>query len=134
MSGSTSPVRRPPALVAVAVIEGLEALALLGIAVLSVIAGASSPYPQTTYGVAGTFAIAAVLLAFVAVGTFRARTWSRTPGLVWQVVQALIGFAQLTGQGPNVPFALAAIVPGVVVIALLLTRSVREATARSTGA
>ncbi|WP_147392115.1 hypothetical protein [Amnibacterium setariae] len=132
MSASTDPVRRPAGLVVVAVVEALEAIAVLGFAVNAVV-GASGQYPATTWGVAGTFAVAAALLALVAVGTFRARPWSRTPGVVWQVVQAFVGIYALQGQGGQL-FAAAAVVPAVVVLVLLFTRPVREATARSTGA
>ncbi|TDS74489.1 hypothetical protein [Amnibacterium kyonggiense] len=113
------------------VIEVLEALGLLGFAISTVV-GATGRYPLQTVGVAGTFVVAAALLALVAVGTLRARSWSRTPGIVWQVVQAFVGIYALQGQGGQL-FAVAAILPAIVAIVLLFTRPVREATARSTG-
>jgi hypothetical protein len=131
VSPASNPATRPVALVVVAVVEALEALAVLGFAVSTVI-GASGRYPLQTFGVAGTFVVAAALLVLVAVGTFRARTWSRTPGIVWQVVQAFVGIYALQGQGGQL-FAIAAIVPAVVALVLLFTRPVREATSRGTG-
>lgn len=130
VSTSPSPARRPAGLVVVALLEALEALAVLGFAVNAVL-GASGAYPTTTAGVVGTFVVAAALLALVAVGTFRARPWSRTPGLVWQLVQAFVGVYALQGQGGQL-FGWAAIAPAAIVIVLLFTRPVREATTRST--
>jgi hypothetical protein len=133
VSTSASRAPRPVALLVVAAIEVLEAAVLVLLAVLSLIAGPSSAYPSTAYGVGGTLLLAAALLALVAFGTFRARPWSRSSGLVWQVVQLLVGLYATQGPGAQIGLALVAIVPAAVAIVLLLTRSVREATARSTG-
>ncbi|MGT2425183.1 hypothetical protein [Amnibacterium kyonggiense] len=133
MSHPSNRAARPLGLVVVAVIEALEAVALLVLAVRAVAAGVDSPYPLTTYGVAGTLLIAAALLALVAVGTWRARPWSRTSGLVWQLVQLLVGAYATQGPGAPIGFAVLAMVPAAVAAVLLLTRPVREATARSTG-
>jgi hypothetical protein len=123
---------RPASLVAVAVIELLEAAGVLVYAVLSVV-GASGAYPLTTFGVAGTFVLAAALLVLVGIGTLRGRPWSRTSGMVWQVVQAIIGLSALTGEGGQPVIAILLVVPAVLALALLLSRPVREATARSAG-
>lgn len=117
----------------ISVLELLEAAVLVVLAALGIAAGPSSPYPTTAYGVGGTLLLAAALLVLVAVGTLRARPWARSSGLVWQVVQILVGLYSLQGQGAQPVFAAAAIVPGVVVVVLLFTRPVREALARSTG-
>jgi hypothetical protein len=124
---------RPVGLLIVGVVEWLEAAGLAVLAVLAIAAGPGSRYPQTAYGVGGTLLLAAVLLAVVAVGTLRARTWSRTSGLVWQVVQLLVGLYALQGQGGQPAVALVAVVPAALAIVLLSTRQVREATARSAG-
>ena len=124
---------RPVGLVVVAVIELLEAAAMVVLAVRAALTGPSSQYPQTAYGVAGTLVLAAALLTLVGVGTLRARPWSRSSGLVWQVVQLLVGFYAFQGQGAQPGLALAAIVPAVLAIVLLFTPPVRAATARSTG-
>jgi len=128
-SGPSAP-SRPVGLLVVAVIEALEALGLLVLAVLAAAAGPGSRYPQTAYGVGGTLLLAAALLALVAWGTFRARPWSRTSGLVWQVVQLLVGLYALQGDGAQPALAFVAIVPAALAIVLLLTRSAREATNR----
>jgi hypothetical protein len=130
VSFSSAPARRPVGLVVVTVVEGLEVAGLVVLAALSVAAGPTSSYPQTAYGVGVTLLIAAALLALVAVGTFRARSWSRTPGLVWQVVQLFVGLYALQGDGAQPGLAFGAIIPAALAIVVLLTRSVREATAR----
>jgi hypothetical protein len=124
-SGPSAPAR-PVGLLVVAVIEALEALGLLVLAVLAAAAGPGSRYPETAYGVGGTLLLAAALLALVAWGTFRARPWSRTSGLVW----LLVGLYALQGDGAQPALAFVAIVPAALAIVLLLTRSAREATNR----
>jgi hypothetical protein len=133
---SLSPIRahRPVGLVVISVIELLEAAVLVVLAVISIAAGPGSPYPQTAYGVGGTLLLAAALLVLVGVGTLRGRPWSRSSGMVWQVVQILVGLYALQGQGAQPVFAIAAIVPAALALVLLFTRPVREATARSVGA
>jgi hypothetical protein len=133
VSPSKIRAHRPVGLVAVAVIEFLEAAVLVVLAALGIAAGPTSRYPETAYGVGGTLLLAAALLVLVGVGTFRARPWSRTSGLVWQVVQILVGLYALQGQGAQPLFSVAAIVPALVAVVLLFTRPVREAMARSTG-
>jgi hypothetical protein len=124
---------RPVGLVVLTVIELLEVAGLLVLAILAVVSGPSSQYPQTAYGVGGTLVLAAVLLVLVGVGTFRGRPWSRTSGLTWQVVQLLVGLYAFQGQGAQPGLALVAIVPAVLAIVLLFSRPVREATARRAG-
>ena len=125
---------RPVGLVAVSVVELLEAAGLVVLGVLALASGPSSQYPQTAYGVGGTLLLAGVLLVVVGLGALRGRPWSRTSGLVWQVVQLLVGLYAFQGQGAQPGLALIAIVPAALVIVLLFTRPVREATARSAGA
>jgi hypothetical protein len=124
---------RPVGLVVVGVVELLEAAGLVLLAVQAILSGPSSQYPQTAYGVGGTLLVAAALLVLVGIGTLRGRPWSRTSGLVWQIVQLLVGLYAFEGQGAQPGLALIAIVPAVLVIVLLFTRPVREATARSAG-
>lgn len=130
VSITPAPARPPVGLLVVAAVEGLETVALVVLAALSIAAGPASAYPQTAYGVGATLLVAAALLGLVAVGTLRARTWSRTPGLVWQVVQLFVGLYALQGQGAQPGFAVLAIAPAALAIVLLLTRSVRAATDR----
>ena len=121
---------RPAALLIIAGVEGIEALALVALAALAIAAGPGSAYPLTAYGVGGTLLIAAALLVAVAVGTLRARPWSRTAGFVWQIVQVLVGLYALQGEGAQPGIAVAAILPAALVLVLLFTGPVRDATSR----
>ena len=136
MPVSRSAIRasRPVGLIVVAVIELLEALGLLALAVAFIAMGPGSQYPATAYGAGGTVLVLAALLAGVAIGTLRGSPWTRTAGFVWHVVQILIGLYSLTGAAPAVGVAVLAIAPAILVIVLLVTRPVQEALARSAGA
>jgi hypothetical protein len=125
---------RPIALLALGAVELLEALGLAVLGVVFVVMGPGSQYPATAYGAGGTVLVLAALLLGVGIGTLRASPWTRSAGLVWHVVQVLVGLYTLTGAGPAVGVAIVVIVPAVVVIVLTFTRSVQEALARSTGA
>lgn len=114
-------------MVLVAVVEALETLALVAFAALAISAGPTSAFPTTAYGVGGTVLVCAVLLGAVAVNTLRLRPWARTAGIVWQVLQLLVGFYAFQGEGAQPAFGVAAIAPAVVVVVLLLTRPVRDA-------
>jgi hypothetical protein len=124
------PARRPPALLVVAAIEVLETLGIVALAALAFASGPGSAYPQTAYGLGGTLVVAAVLLGAVAVNTLRLRPWARTAGIVWQVVQALVGAYAFQGEGAQPALGLVAIVPAVAALVLLLTRGVRDALRR----
>lgn len=123
--------RRPAALVAVALIELLEAAGITLFAVLLIAAGPGSPYPMTAYGAGGTVLILAVLLFAVGVGTLRRSPWTRTAGLLWHVVQILLGLYALTGAGPVIGFAALLIAPAAVVIVLLCLPPVSAALRRT---
>jgi hypothetical protein len=133
VSPSTFRASRPIALLALAGIELLEALGLAVLGIVFIVLGPGSQYPATAYGAGGTVLVLAALLAGVGIGTLRGSPWTRTAGLVWHVVQVLIGLYALTGIGAVVGVATVVIVPAVVVIVLTFTRPVQEALARSTG-
>lgn len=124
------PGKPPGALLVVALLEALEVLGLVVLAALAVANGAGGPYPLTAYGVGGTLLISAFLLAVVAVGTFRARPWARSAGMVWQVVQLLVGLYAFQGDGAQPALGLIAVLPAAITLVLLFTRPVRAAMAR----
>ena len=133
VSPSTIRAPRPIALLALAGIELLEALGLAVLAIAFIVMGPGSQYPATAYGAGGTVLVLAAMLAGVGVGTLRRSPWTRTAGLVWHVVQVLIGLYALTGSGSAPGVAAVAIIPAVVVIVLLFTKPVQAALARSAG-
>lgn len=130
MSRPDVPARRPPALLVAAAIEALEALGVVALAALAFASGPGSAYPQTAYGLGVTLVVTAVLLGAVAVNTLRLRPWARTAGIVWQLLQALVGAYAFQGNGAQPAIGLVAIVPAVVVLVLLLTPQVRDALRR----
>lgn len=124
------PGLRPGGLLAVALLEGLEVLGLVVLAALAVASGPGSPSPLTAYGVGGTLLLCAFLLAVVAVGTFRARPWARSAGMVWQAVQLLVGAYAFQGAGAQPALGLIAVLPAAIALVLLFTRPVRTAMER----
>ena len=67
----------------------------------------------------------------VAAGVLRARPWTRSATLVWQLIQSLVGAYSLQGAGADLRFGVPALVLGIGGLVLLFTRSVREATERA---
>lgn len=109
----------------------LEAAEVGAIGIVVIVASvAVSANPVSGAAAGGTALVTAALLVAVAIGTFRARPWTRAAALVWQVVQLLVGLYAFQGAGAAVGFGLAAVVPAAVAIVLLFTRRVRDATAR----
>ena len=123
--------RRPAALLLLTAVLGAEAVGLAVIALLAIGASPSSDGVTSGIAVAVFILIIAVLLALVAVGTVRARPWTRSAALVWQVVQALVGAYSLQGAGAAVGFGIAAIGLASAGLVLLFSRPVREATNRA---
>ena len=121
---------RPPSLVALAVIVALEAAAVLVLGALLIVAAFAAANVASGIAAGATLLVAGALLGLVAAGTFRARPWTRSATIVWQVVQLLVGAYAFQGAGAAVGFGLAAILPAVAALVLLFTRPVREATAR----
>jgi hypothetical protein len=73
---------------------------------------------------------AAVWLVFVGVGALHARPWVRAAALTWQVLQLAIAIGSFQGAFARDDIAWFLLVPAVIVIALLFTRSVMAATRR----
>jgi hypothetical protein len=77
--------------------------------------------------------LAAVWLAVMAVHTLRGRYWIRGAAVTWQALQIAIGIGSFQGlfARPDVGWLL--IIPAVIVIVLLFTPPVVEATKRREG-
>jgi peptidoglycan/LPS O-acetylase OafA/YrhL len=92
--------QRPLSLLAAAVIQGVEAAAVLGAAVLAgVDAGTGRSYHADS-GVALTVigVVTALLLGLVASGVARARRWSRTPALLTQLFVGIVSIYLIQGH------------------------------------
>jgi hypothetical protein len=106
--------QRPPSLLAAAVVQAVEAAAVLGASVVAGIdAGrgrsyhASSGIALTIIGIA-----TAIALGYVAVGLARAWRWSRTPALLTQLFAGIVSIYLIQGHrygwgGPGLALAAA---------------------------
>ncbi|MET0907882.1 MAG: hypothetical protein ABWZ99_00310 [Ilumatobacteraceae bacterium] len=78
-------------------------------------------------------AIGAVFVSAVAVGAFRRQGWVRGGALIWQLVQLAIAIGAFQGTFAQPAIGWALLVPSVIVIVLLFTRSVMAAIRRDEG-
>ena len=125
---------RPPLLVVLAVIVGLEALLVLGLAVwllIELLTVRPESYPS---------AVAITVLAFLAaawaIGTFagllRRGGWARASALTIQILQLAVAVGCFQGLFARPDLGWALLVPAVVAGVLAVSPSVVRATARNT--
>jgi hypothetical protein len=124
--------RRSPAVVLLAVLVGLEALGMVGITVLLVVDLLTSTPASFASAVAliALSALAAVFLGAIVRGILRGRSWVRPAAVTWQILQIAVGVGSLQGADARQDVGWGLIVPSLVVLVLLFTRSVLLATAR----
>jgi Gpi18-like mannosyltransferase len=77
--------------------------------------------------------LAAVWLAVMAVHTLRGRYWIRGAAVTWQALQIAIGIGSFQGLFARPDIGWLLIIPAVIVIVLLFTPPVVEATKRRDG-
>ena len=84
---------RPETLLVAAAVQAVEAAGVFVAAVLTAVDTASGRSYQQSSGIALTVLafLAVVAVAFIAVGIFRARQWSRTPALLTQLFVGTTG-------------------------------------------
>jgi hypothetical protein len=130
--GSADPSRRSPAVLLLVVIVGLEALGMTGVTALLVVDLLTSTPASLASAVAliALAALAAVFLGAVVRGILRGRSWVRPAAVTWQVLQIAVGVGSLQGADARQDLGWGLIVPSVVVLVLLFTRSVILATRR----
>jgi hypothetical protein len=122
--------KKPVGLLAVLAIIGLEqivVLYLLSSYVIATLAGQVKSLP-TMLALAGLGLVVAVWLAYVFKGLYSGRRWARSGAIFWQLVQLTIAWGSFTGQFANAAIGIALIVPSVLVIGLLFTKPVFDAT------
>ncbi|MCU1586500.1 MAG: hypothetical protein JWM49_3056 [Microbacteriaceae bacterium] len=127
--------RRPPLLVALATFLFLECALLAAAAsylVIELLIAVPASY-ATAIAVLILVLLAAIWLAVMAVHTLRGRYWIRGAAVTWQALQIAIGIGSFQGlfARPDVGWLL--IIPAVIVIVLLFTPPVLEATKRREG-
>ena len=122
--------KKPVGLLAVLAIIGLEqivVLYLLSSYVIATLAGQVKSLP-TMLALAGLGLVVAVWLAYVFKGLYAGRRWARSGAIFWQLVQLTIAWGSFTGQFANAGIGIALIVPSVLVIGLLFSKPVFDAT------
>ncbi len=73
-------------------------------------------------------ALATVWLAFIAMHTLLGRAWIRGAAIVWQILFIAVAVGSFQGLTPRADIAWLLLLPAVVVLVLLFTKPVREAT------
>jgi Gpi18-like mannosyltransferase len=124
--------RRSPFLVALATLLLLECALLTATAVYLVIElliAVPDSY-ATAIAVLVLVLLAAVWLAVMAVHALRGRYWIRGAAVTWQALQIAIGIGSFQGPLARPDIAWLLIIPAVVVLVLLFTPPVVEATKR----
>lgn len=121
---------RSPALVILVVILGLEAIALAGSTVFflyELLARASSSI-GSAIALVIIVAIATVWVVVIIRGVLLGQAWTRAAVVVLQILIAAVGVGSVQGPAPRPDLAAALIVPAVLALVLLFTRSVVAAT------
>jgi len=124
------PARRSRALIALVVLLAAEA-ALLWVAVLWLILELLTDQPTSFASAVAILVlavVAAVWVSTITVATLRGRSWIRAAAVTWQLVQVFIAIGCFQGLYARPDLGWALLVPSVLVIVLLFTRSVLEAT------
>ncbi|KQS06515.1 hypothetical protein DEJ13_11320 [Curtobacterium sp. MCLR17_007] len=136
-SNSYDPVepRREPrsrAMLVLLAVVALEFAALVVATVVLLVEVVVSPASSLASGIALTVltAIAALWLGSMLVGLWRRRPWVRSGIIVWQVLQGALAIGAFQGvfRVPSVGWAL--LLPALVAITLVLSKSVTAALAR----
>ena len=108
--------RAPRSLIIAAVVQGLQALLLLGLGLAILIAGITDESEDLLN--AGLVAVLALAggagLVAVARGLLGAQGWARAPALVWQLIMIPVGFTTVDDR-PEVAYPLLASVALVLV-------------------
>ena len=126
------PARRSRALIALALLLAAEA-ALLWAAVVWLILELLTDQPASLASALAILVltvVAALWVSAIVVGTLRGRTWIRAAAVTWQLVQVFVAIGCFQGLYARPDLGWALLIPSVLVIVLLFTRSVVEATSR----
>ncbi len=122
----------PRLLIALAIVLFFEAAVLAfvaGMLVYDLVALVPTSF-ASAIGILVLVIIAGVWLVVVGIGALHAKPWVRAAALTWQVLQLAIAVGSFQGAFAREDIAWFLLVPAVIVIALLFTRSVMSATRR----
>jgi hypothetical protein len=111
---------RPPSLLGAAVVQAADALMVLAASVLAGVDTAAGQSYQAGSGIALTLigVGTAAALAWVALGLYRARRWSRTPAALTQLFVGIVGIYLV--QGHRYAWGISALALAAAGLALLL--------------
>lgn len=134
VSAASDGHRRPPLLVALAVLLFLEALLVAGAAVwLLVELLTVTPESFTTaVAILVLVVIAAVWVVATAIGALRAQNWTRASAVTIQILQIAVAVGSFQGLYARPDLGWALLVPALVGIVLAVSPQVVKATARNT--
>ena len=122
--------QRPIGLILVTILVGLEGLAMGAISArlgLALVFGQTKSL-VTSVALFALVAAATVWLFFIAVGLWRGKRWARSAALFWQLIQLSVASASFGGQFGNAAIGWSLIVPSLLVLVLVFTKSVVKAT------
>ena len=124
--------RRPRAITVLVALLLLEAAGLAVITIYLVIETLTAPATSVFSAIflAILAAIAAIWLVVIALNVLRGNAWVRGASIVIQVLLLAIAANSFIGQGANALIGVVLLVPAVLVLVLLFTKSVLAATAR----
>jgi hypothetical protein len=122
--------RRSRAHLLLVLLLGAEA-ALLWAAVIWLILELLTDQPTSfasALAILGIALIAAAWVTTITVATLRGRAWIRAAAVTWQLVQIFVAIGSFQGLYARPDLGWALLVPSILVLVLLFTRSVIEAT------
>jgi hypothetical protein len=124
------PQSRPIGLALVAALVSLEGLFVMALAALlgvEIMAGESRSL-ATMIALTVLTALAGIWVIYIAFRIFQGKRWARSGALYWQLVQLSVAIGSFTGQFASQAIGWSLIVPSVIVLALIFTKPVINAT------
>lgn len=123
-------VLKHPAVRALAAVLIVECLALVAAVVFLIVELLVAPVSSvaSAVGITLVVAIAAVWVAFIAIGVLRGSAWTRAAVLVLQILIAAVAIGSFQGADARPDLGLILLVPVVTALALVFTRPVVAAT------
>ncbi|QRZ61010.1 hypothetical protein [Rothia sp. ZJ932] len=115
---------RPPAVLVIVGLVGIEIIAVMALAVLSVIYAPGEGISSATAVLVFAFVLIAGALAWGAKGLYEGRLYARALIVVWQIMGVIIG-TQIAVSGQFVPGSVTALVCGVVMILMFSPRVIK---------
>ena len=122
--------QRPFGLILVTILVALEGLAMGAMSArlgLALVLGDTKSL-VTSVALFALVAAATVWVFFISRGLWRGKRWARSGALFWQLVQLSVASASFSGQFGNAVIGWSLIVPSVLVLALVFSKSVVKAT------